>query len=813
MTQQALAAFAASLVAAFGSCFAQLRTELQAGAPRFEAPAPDELALVGTVQALVVVPEGSAGPLSVELDGVDVSGAFAPAGATTWRAALAVPDEGPHQLVAAWGTGGGASFSVSFRTADLEDPDSCEVLNGWDCLLPYPSSRFLAPAPTPTGYRIEFPASGMPEFFNDDQKQVTRLSPVPFTALDGFSPAVQVIMHFPGGVDPELSDASRLLPATRSYDTTSLEPDSPTLLVDADTGERVLHFVEPDARAVFPATGEPRPNQVLFLRPAEHLQHGHRYVVAVRGLVHPDGSPVEAEPAFAALRDGTPTSIYGVERRRKDMQRIFGVLRDAGLSEADLSELQLAFDFVVASQENTTGEMLSMRDQAFDWLAGQSGPTFAVNAAASAEYDCTAPGQFVWRYVRGTFRSPLFLSRDPAAYPQLPGYLVHDLDGTPQVQGLENAPFTAAIPCSARTAESPRPPVVIGHGLGMTGQGIIDALVDAGGAIDLPLDNVIAATDWHGLSGPDFEGVIQLEGFLGSIFGNFDRFRALPDRLRQAELNTLVLARMLREGRFNDDPWFQDATGGGLLPGGEEPALYYGVSLGGIYGLFLSALTPDIERFNVDVGASNFAMLLSRAQPFKEFEELLLALTQPDVAVQALGIGLFGELWTRGEPAGYVSHVTGANQPPLPGSIPKKILMTVARFDHQVSNQASEITARTLRLPNLVGSAEPGKAGIPDLEGPLDSALVYYDAGGLVPGVHDAYIPPLDNRRVEIDECDPHSERLATPASIDQLTAFLQPGGQIENFCDGLCDGRDGGGDYDPYEIPFGDPFPCMPVP
>jgi hypothetical protein len=139
--------------------------------------------------------------------------------------------------------------------------------------------------------------------------------------------------------------------------------------------------------------------------------------------------------------------------------------------------------------------------------------------------------------------------------------------------------------------------------------------------------------------------------------------------------------------------------------------------------------------------------------------------------------------------------------------------MTVARFDHQVSNQASEILARTLGLPSLVGSAEPGKPGIPDRAGPLDSALVYYDAGGLVPGVHDAYIPPLANQRVEIDECDPHSERLATPASLDQLFAFLQPDGEIVSFCDGLCDGRDGNGDYLPYEIPRGAAEPCIPAP
>jgi len=268
---------------------------------------------------------------------------------------------------------------------------------------------------------------------------------------------------------------------------------------------------------------------------------------------------------------------------------------------------------------------------------------------------------------------------------------------------------------------------------------------------------------------------------------------------------------MLRDGAFNASPWFQRADGSGVLPGRSEPAHYFGVSLGGILGTMFAALTPDVERLNVDVGASNFSLLLSRATPFREFEDLLLAVSQPNVTVQALGIQLLQELWTRGEPAGYARTVTGLVDPPLPGSVPKRILMTVARFDHQVSNQASEILARTLGIPSLVGSAEPGKPLIPDEEGPLDSALVYYDAGGLVPGVHDLDIPPLTNRRVARGQCDPHSERLATPASLDQLAAFLQPDGRVLNFCDGLCDGRDALGDPLPYEIPFGDPAPCVP--
>ena len=62
-----------------------------------------------------------------------------------------------------------------------------------------------------------------------------------------------------------------------------------------------------------------------------------------------------------------------------------------------------------------------------------------------------------------------------------------------------------------------------------------------------------------------------------------------------------------------------------------------------------------------------------------------------------LGIGILQELWVAGEPAGYARHITSD---PLPGSgAAKHILMTPAWLDKQVSNQCTEIAARTLQAP------------------------------------------------------------------------------------------------------------------
>ena len=67
-------------------------------------------------------------------------------------------------------------------------------------------------------------------------------------------------------------------------------------------------------------------------------------------------------------------------------------------------------------------------------------------------------------------------------------------------------------------------------------------------------------------------------------------------------------------------------------------------------------------------------------------------------------------------------------------------------------------------------------------------------------------IPRLANL-IPSGKCDPHGgARISIPASLDQLGAFLQPGGQVENFCDGLCDGTI------PYERPGGAETSCDPL-
>jgi hypothetical protein len=803
----------------------------------FVAPAPGLLSLAADdrpVAVRVSLPLlGRVETLEVRVDGapaLDLAGGGLTLQGRAAVGSLGVLPEGRHQLEAR-----ALVRFLFFRfplqvhswleRVALDRPDQCEILNDVECLLPFPSSRFLVPADTRTGVRVEYPQGALPTLLQP-------LEAAAFSGQDGFSPGVQVLMHFRGGVDPALSGASRLLPDTRTVEETSLRRSSPTLLLDASAGMRpVRHWIERDVRA---ASGPAPEREVLFLRPAETLTAGHRYVVAMRHLVSPDGAAVEAEPVFAALRDRRPSDIPALEARRAASEQVFAKLARAGVRRADLV---LAFDFVVQSDEDLTGAMLAMRDRSFEWLADQSAPTFTVSSFAapgtsgdvSIEYDCSAPGQRTWRQVRGHYQVPLFLSSDPLLDPVTGGRLVdEDGDGLPEAQGLMEAPFAITIPCAVLDpATPPLRPILTGHGLFGDGRSVVDA-PQRFGEIELAHGGpdflrIAGATDWLGLSSNDFTPDNILFNFIvQSVLLRPSEFGALPDRLRQGMTNALVLARMLREGRFDGHPAFDTPDGRGVFadPSGELD--YFGISLGGIMGTWFAATSPDVGRVALDVPAANFSILIQRSTAIGLID-FALNLLNPDPMVQALFFALGEELWDSAEPVGYLRRVT---RDPLPGSgAPKDLLYTVAEFDGVVANAASEIAIRSLGLPNLLdtqgdeGSSVAGLPDIPDRAPPLGpgdprfaGATVWYDAG-MYGDLSDPtllpFVPPLTNRSVS-SGCDPHGRTLQIPAQVRQITTWLDEG-VIESFCDGLCDARATGGGFEPFEIPEGAAEPCDP--
>ncbi len=683
----------------------------------------------------------------------------------------------------------------------------CDPLNAAECLLPYPSSFFQVAADSMTGLRLAVPPHGLPTVIGP------ALDPAPLNMLDGYSPATAILMHFSSEVSLERSNASRLLPPgccgqppgppwidTRSSGSRSLAPDSPTLLLDTVTGEPVLHFASLDARAA----GNPN-RQALILHPEIQLTPGRRYIVAVRGLRDPNAQPVAPEEYFRVLRDREPTTIPAVELRRSRMEEaIFDRLSALGI---DRSELILAFDFVVRSKSQLTQRLLTMRDVGFNYLEDVEGDPSRVNFQVEEvlDHDCNAPGQVIWRELHGEFETPLFL--DTPISNDGVQFLNTDSAGLPLQNGLTHARYSIALPCLALEPNSPPAvPFLVGHGLFDSGRIIVESIQPAVGPFFSQPGrrwNLIGgATDWRSFTGADL-GWLATD-VIGVGSNQLNNLPGVSDRASQSILNALILARMMKRGLFNRDPMFRTPTGNPIFPGPDHELLYFGFSLGGGFGTVVTALSPDFERAMFDMPATTFPCGFQRSLPFALFDPLLISIGIRDPIQTLLGINLIDELGIVSLAGSLAPYVTRDR---LPGAGPApSVLMRTAWLDKHVPDDCQFALARTLGLPNLEGSVVRELPGVPDLAGPLDSALVTVDSGSfdLFNPSHQSLIPPLENLPSN-PICDPHITVGVFPseASLLQMEEFLRPGGSIQNFCDGICDAAT------PIEISS---VPCTPI-
>lgn len=765
--------------------------ELSPGGTEFRLPLPGQLSAAGTIPVeLTLGPDAVPGSLQLFWNGEPV--AFAASGGTV-RADLPDVAAGWHDLTARLeirceardgrgephGCRRSAQTGVRFEVAAFDDTPGCDPLNQGACLLPFPSQHFLEPAATDTGFRVALPAGGMPRELDK------RLSPEPYRTLDGFSPAAQVLMHFPSSaLDLAASGAAILAPETRTTDDRSLASDSPTVLVDLESGERLLHFVELDATAR-PFEAERRG---LFLRPLANLQPGRRYAVAVRGLRNEDGTAVGAEPAFAALRDGRPTDIAAVAGRRDAIEALLTRLAALGVAREDLI---LAFEFTVASRANTVDEGVAMRDAALAWLEARRavGETlFEIDAVE--ERDCASGGVFA-RIVDGRFAVPLFLSGDLVADPVSQGQLVIGASGLPEIQGVVDAPLSLSIPCVvAENLPDPPRALIVGHGgFGYARRsvtGMIDDMLDGLRSVGEDHALVPVATDQWGWSRNEFLPDV-ISGFFTNQWLDKDDWAALPDRSLQGTMNSVLLASLIRNGDLRH-PALTLPDGSPLFPGG-APVAYAGVSAGSDIGPMLAALSPDVDAIHLAVGGTNPAIMFPRNSSWFLLDLGLESLQGPDPLDLWVTLGLLNELYARGLAAAYAPYTLSGE---LADGEPNRVLMSSVLYDANVAEIASTYLARTIGISSLEGTILPARAGIEDTTGSQDSGLIFYDTGLYDPDVEAdrAFIPPVTNEWVPGGPCVVHGKLWDIPAASVQARRFLELG-TIEPLCDGPCDAGD----------------------
>ena len=678
-----------------------------------------------------------------------------------------------------YGIGGKVIFEP-MGDVETASSDRCDILDGAVCLQPFPTDYLTRRDPSSaTGRRINFNPLSMPR-----NRAGEPILPTDHNRADGYSPGSMLITKVPGLSSQAAFERSGLVPIDdlgRWED-----PDQAAVVIDAQSGERWPIWAEIDSNPSDPADVN------LIMRPQQNFLEGHHYIVALRNLKRADGSPIAASRAFQLYRDRIVSSDPAIESRRGHMDEILGKLSAAGVERSDLF---LAWDFTVASAEGLAGRMLSIRDDAFSQLGDTNLADLEVQGSAPAvtidDVENFTPEQNadVARRVKGKVVVPCYLDSPSCA----PGGEFQFAPGakTPtRIPGNTAAvEFECNIPRSAfAPGADPARPSLYGHGL-LGGYGE----VEAGNVTAMGQEHnmIFCATDWAGFSTKD-------AGSIALILQDLNNFPKLVDGSQQGFLNFAYLGRaMIHPNGLSAQAAFQDDAGNSLI---DTRRLFYdGNSQGGILGGSLVAIEPDLERGVLGVPGMNYSTLLRRSTDFNGYATgaifgpdtpLGLYDSYPNELERPLILSLIQMLWDRGEANGYAEHMT---DDPLPNTPSHDVLMHVAFGDHQVTNVAAQVEARTIGARTNPNPLDPGRIpgidplfGIPAIGSfPYDgSAIIYWDSGP-PRGEQDGVVnPPLANT-YPTEGRDPHGDPRSTVAARQQKSDFLQIDGRVSDVCGG----------------------------
>jgi hypothetical protein len=644
------------------------------------------------------------------------------------QASVGCSDE--ESAAATGGAGGAAGADASGideTTADAPLELECDPIVPQHCAFPFPNDTWTTADPaSPTGKRVKLSQAMLPT-----TRKGVAPTPADYGDSDGFSPGVALLAFLPGattkGLPTPLTIAS------------SLEDSSPTVLIEAESGQRVPHFSELDLAA------RDRPDEQTFMiRPAVRLKDKTRYIVAIRKVVDENDKAIDASPAFQALRDKLPSEDPAVKGRRGRFGDIFRRLEKAGVARADL---QLAWDFTTASRENNTADMIAMRDKALA-AVGQEGPQFILDKVDTAWNNDTTAIR-----IDGRMKVPLYLDKPG------PGARVNrGADGKPAQNGEAEFPFVATIPQSAQTGD---PAAVLWYGHGQLGDREESLFFR-----DLGNEGrfAIVSSDWSGFAAEDTDHIVEI-----ITSGRIGEFRTVGDRMQQGMLNALLLTRMAT-GRLADAP--EVVLNGRSAIRKTEP-YYFGGSQGGILGGTYMALSTDVSRGILAVPGQSYNLLLQRSKNFDPFFTLLKPVYNTFFDIQMV-LSLIQMHWDRAEPTGYSSYI---RQDMLPGTPSHEVLLLNSIGDHQVTTLGAHIMARAIGAKNLK-PVNRSIFGIDEADGPFQgSAMIEFDFG-LPP-------EPIGNEPMRLGD-DPHGSIREVPAALVMISNFLRQG-TVQNLCTESC--------------------------
>jgi hypothetical protein len=698
---------------------------------------------------------------------------------------------------------------------DTSNADRCDFMDPALCLQPWPNDYFTKADPTTdTGRRLNLNINSTPANIHG-----VHVNPTDINRADGFSPGNLISVKVPQVETQAAFDNTGFVPINDLHRYS--DPNQPVVVIDAASGQRQPVWTELDANPNHYSPGDTQ-DVNLIIRPARNFEEGHRYIVALRGLRDAQNNPVDPPLPFRVYRDRLITTDSAIESRRPHMEDLISTLQSDGIQR---SNLYMTWDFTVASEHSLAGRALAVRDDALDQLGDDtpgdgvidgSAPTFHITSVKNAP-DPDVPANTL-RLIDGELTDiPCYLDNGDCH----PGGTFKfkpngDVNATPTGTaddpdaGTTGVRFECVVPNSAVTGTDVNQTQsgIFGHGLlGDFTQ--VDDMIRFTPSEANDSNTTWCATNWAGFSADDIGTVL-------ATLADVSNFSKATDRMVQGFVNMIYLGRaMVHPGGFDTDPAFQldpDGSGGNDPVPVIDPAqgLYWeGISQGAIMGGALTALEPDLTQAVLNVVGMNYSTLLRRSSDSAQYFELPgagLYANYTNQLERPLLLSLMQLLWDRGEANGYAHHMT---DDPLPNTPAHNVLLQLAYGDHQVTNYAAEVEARTIGARVETPALDPGRhwdvnpfLGIPAISSyPFSSpaAMVYYDGGPI--GFdgnqdctdehgnpqHGTAPPPLVElppNPASVYGCDPHQYPRRSVDGVAHDVTWLQPDGFIDQCVD-----------------------------
>ena len=194
----------------------------------------------------------------------------------------------------------------------------------------------------------------------------------------------------------------------------------------------------------------------------------------------------------------------------------------------------------------------------------------------------------------------------------------------------------------------------------------------------------------------------------------------------------------------------------------------------------------------------NYSTLLSRSTDWPAYGSILNN-AYPSELSRPLVLSIIQMLWDRGEPNGYAHRMT--DNPP-PNTPAHKVQLHVALGDHQVTNYASDVEARTVGLHTPLGGISEQRWpdyeelwNVPRIQAGeypfTGSSVTYWDGGPfrMNPANPTQSIgtgtPPIPNVAPTSLWEDPHGAPRGAPGPVAMISTFFDPAGYIDDYCGG----------------------------